>query len=43
MICIPTGSPALVKPQGTEMAGCPVMLKGLVKLGLRNVLMGSKP
>ena len=27
-ICIPTGSPALVKPQGTEAAGFPLKLKG---------------
>ncbi len=40
-ICIPTGRPAAVNPQGTEMAGNPVRLKGAVKLGPRTVLVES--
>src|SRR5262245_51889325 len=40
-ICSPTGRLSFVKPQGREIAGKPVRLNGLVKLGRRFCSLGS--
>ena len=40
-IWIPTGIPSSPKPKGTDIAGCPARLEGIVHTSCKYICMGS--